>query len=145
MNKYVVRIFIFLTSFFFSFSLFASPKLIDAYTPKSGELALAYQLYELDNGLKILLHPDTTDPVVHVHMGYNVGAKNDSAEKTGLAHFFEHLMFEGSEHVKANDHNRLIEEAGGYANAYTAPDMTVYHQTVPNNTLEGILGLKQIA
>ena len=141
MNKYVVRIFTLLAYFYFSFFAFSAPKLIDSYTPKSGELALAYEMYELDNGLKVLLHPDASTPVVHVHVGYNVGAKNDSNVTTGLAHFFEHLMFEGSEHIKANDHNRLIEEAGGYANAYTAPDMTVYHQTVPNN-IRGIFRLE---
>lgn len=150
MNTSVIRIFLLLTLFSWSFSTFSSaPKRIDAYTPKHGELALAYEMYELDNGLKVLLHKDTTDPVVHVHVGYNVGSKNDSPVKTGFAHLFEHLMFEhietGGYHEiieQADGYHEIIEQAGGYANAYTGPDETVYHQTVPANALERVLWLE---
>ncbi len=95
--------------------------------------------YELPNGLKVLLHQDNTTPIVAVTVMYHVGSKNEQANRTGFAHFFEHLLFEGSEHMKRGDFDKLNKNAGGTNNANTSQDRTFYYQIFPSNQLE--LGL----
>jgi len=96
----------------------------------------------LDNGLKIVLSQDRTVPVVAVNLWYGVGSRNEEAGKTGFAHLFEHMMFQGSAHVPKNKHFELIERAGGTLNASTWFDRTNYFETVPSHHLELALWLE---
>ncbi len=95
--------------------------------------------YELPNGLKVLLHQDNSTPIVAVTVMYHVGSKNEQPNRTGFAHFFEHLLFEGSEHMKRGDFDKLNKNAGGTNNANTSNDRTFYYQIFPSNQLD--LGL----
>lgn len=91
--------------------------------------------YELPNGLKVLLHADHATPIVTVSVMYHVGSKNESPERTGFAHFFEHLLFEGSENVKRGEFDDYISNAGGMNNANTTYDRTFYYEMLPSNQL----------
>lgn len=95
--------------------------------------------YELSNGLHVILQPDNTTPNVVVSIMYHVGSKNEVPERTGFAHFFEHLMFEGTKNIGRGEYSRYVEEAGGSLNAYTTNDITYYYEMLPSNQLE--LGL----
>jgi zinc protease len=95
--------------------------------------------FELDNGLKVILHQDNSTPIVVVSVMYHVGSKNEDTARTGFAHFFEHLLFEGSENIPRGQFDKLITNAGGNNNAYTSNDKTYYFETLPSNQLE--LGL----
>jgi zinc protease len=95
--------------------------------------------YELDNGLHVILHQDNTTPIVVVNIMYHVGSKNENPDRTGFAHFFEHLMFEGSENIGRGELDQYVENAGGTLNAYTSFDVTNYYLLLPSNQLE--LGL----
>ena len=106
------------------------------------EPVIPYTKYTLDNGLTVLLHEDKSDPLVHVDMTYHVGSAREELGKSGFAHFFEHMMFQGSEHVGDQEHFRLITEAGGTLNGTTNRDRTNYFQTVPANQLEKMLWLE---
>lgn len=91
--------------------------------------------FELKNGLKVILHEDHTTPIVAVGVMYHVGSKNENPERTGFAHFFEHLMFEGSENIGRGDISNYIESAGGRLNAFTSQDKTYYYEILPSNQL----------
>ena len=95
--------------------------------------------YKLDNGLKVILHENHNTPIVAVSVMYHVGAKNENPERTGFAHFFEHLLFEGSENIERGEFFKYIENAGGTNNANTSNDRTFYYEVLPSNQLE--LGL----
>lgn len=95
--------------------------------------------YDLPNGLHVILHKDNTTPIVAVTILYHVGSKNEQPNRTGMAHFFEHLLFEGSENIKRGEFDKYIENAGGILNANTSIDRTFYHEVLPSNQLE--LGL----
>ncbi|MBL7882518.1 MAG: insulinase family protein [Bacteroidia bacterium] len=95
--------------------------------------------YDLPNGLHVILHEDHATPIVAVTVLYHVGSKNEDPQRTGFAHFFEHLMFEGSENIGRGEYMKLIQNAGGQLNANTSFDRTFYYQVVPSNQLE--LGL----
>lgn len=95
--------------------------------------------YELDNGLHVILHEDKTTPIVAVTIMYHVGSKNEDPTRTGFAHFFEHLLFEGSENIGRGEYMKTIESAGGTLNANTSFDRTFYYEVLPSNQLE--LGL----
>lgn len=95
--------------------------------------------YTLPNGLHVILHENHTVPVVAVSVLYHVGSKNEKTDRTGFAHFFEHLLFEGSENIKRGEFPKYISEAGGVNNAYTSQDKTYYYEILPSNQLE--LGL----
>lgn len=95
--------------------------------------------YTLDNGLHVILHQDNTTPNVVVNIMYHVGSKNENPDRTGFAHFFEHLMFEGSKHIGRGEFSEIVEEAGGSLNAWTSFDITNYFVLLPSNQLE--LGL----
>ena len=105
----------------------------------SGELDIPYQKWELPNGLTVLIHEDHSDPIVQVHVTYHVGSNRESAGKSGFAHFFEHMMFQGSENVPDEKHFKIVSDAGGDMNGNTTYDRTVYFQTVPSNYLETAL------
>lgn len=89
--------------------------------------------YQLPNGLKVILHRDTTVPVVAVSVLYHVGSKNETAGRSGFAHFFEHLMFEGSQNIKRKDFEKYVTNAGGTYNANTTQDRTFYYEVFPSN------------
>ncbi len=100
---------------------------------------IAFEKYTLPNGLKVILHKDTTAPVVAVTALYHVGSKNEDSARTGFAHFFEHLLFEGSENIKRGEFDKYVSNAGGTLNANTTQDRTFYYELLPSNQLK--LGL----
>ena len=100
---------------------------------------IAFTEFDLDNGLHVILHKDNSTPIVEVAVSYHVGSKNEDPERTGFAHFFEHLLFEGTENIERGQYSKLVESAGGVLNANTFFDRTYYHQTLPSNQVE--LGL----
>ncbi len=95
--------------------------------------------YDLKNGLHVILHEDHSTPIVAVSVMYHVGSKNEDPERTGFAHFFEHLLFEGSENIGRGEFDTYLENAGGTVNANTSQDRTFYFEVLPSNQLE--LGL----
>jgi predicted Zn-dependent peptidase len=97
------------------------------------------QRHVLPNGLRIVLSPDDTAPIVAVNLWYDVGSKHEKPGRTGFAHLFEHMMFQGSEHVAKGEHFALVQAAGGTLNASTWLDRTNYFETLPSHELE--LGL----
>jgi zinc protease len=100
---------------------------------------LAIKHATLQNGLKIYAIEDHKSPTVAVQVWYHVGSKDDPNGRSGFAHLFEHMMFKGNEHLKPNTFEELTENIGGENNAFTAADVTVYHEVVPSNYLEPIL------
>ena len=105
-------------------------------------IEIPYRKFELENGLTVVLHEDMSDPLVHVDVTYHVGSGREEVGKSGFAHFFEHMMFEGSEHAASGQHTKVIEEAGGTYNGSTSTDITNYYETVPSNQLEKVLWLE---
>ena len=113
-----------------------------ADSPKpSGEAPeIRYEKYKLANGLEVLLHEDHKLPIVAVDIWYHVGPVKERAGRTGFAHLFEHMMFEGSEHVGEKAHIKVVEGAGATdINGTTSFDRTNYFETVPANQLETAL------
>ncbi len=106
----------------------------------SGQLnRIEFVEFDLDNGLHVILHEDHSTPIVSVNITYHGGSKNEQADRTGFAHFFEHLMFEGSANVGRGEFDKYINNAGAFNNAGTSFDQTMYYETLPSNQLE--LGL----
>ncbi|MDZ7780774.1 MAG: pitrilysin family protein [Gemmatimonadota bacterium] len=105
-------------------------------------LSLPVERYRLDNGLRVVLSPDRTVPVVAVNLWYGVGSRNEAPGKTGFAHLFEHMMFQGSSHVPKNKHFELVERAGGTLNATTWFDRTNYFEALPSHELDLALWLE---
>lgn len=106
---------------------------------KEKEFHIDYTQFELDNGLDVILHEDHSSPVVAVTVTYHVGSKNEDPQRTGFAHFFEHLMFEGSKNIDRGEFFEIVQGAGGRNNAFTSFDKTVYYEVFPSNQFE--LGL----
>ena len=98
-----------------------------------------FQEFKLENGLQVILHQDKSTPIVAVSVMYHVGSKNENPNRTGFAHFFEHLLFEGTENIGRGEYDKYIEKAGGTLNANTSMDRTYYFEILPSNQLE--LGL----
>ncbi|MDE1232082.1 M16 family metallopeptidase [Vibrio aestuarianus] len=126
---------------FFS-SIPAGVTLVEQVDAQPGKVMIPYSKYRLDNGLTVVLSPDHSDPLVHVDVTYHVGSAREEVGKSGFAHFFEHMMFQGSEHVGDQEHFRIITEAGGTLNGSTNRDRTNYYETVPANQLEKMLWLE---
>ncbi|MEK9139209.1 MAG: pitrilysin family protein, partial [Bacteroidota bacterium] len=101
--------------------------------------ALKFDQYKLDNGMTIILYEDHSAPVAAVMLWYHVGSKNEKVKRTGFAHLFEHMMFQGSQHVADDEHFKLLQEVGANVNGSTTEDRTNYFEIVPSNYLE--LGL----
>ncbi len=101
--------------------------------------AIAYTEFDLDNGLHVILHQDASTPIVAVSVMYHVGSKNEERDRRGFAHFFEHLLFEGSANIGRGEFSKYVERAGGVLNANTTGDRTYYYEVLPSNQLE--LGL----
>ena len=96
----------------------------------------------LSNGLHIILYKNNLLPVVNITLGYNVGSKDEAPGKKGIAHLFEHLMFQGSENVKKNEHFGYLMKSGGVCNAFTMQDFTIYYDNIPSNNIEMALWLE---
>ncbi len=100
---------------------------------------IRFEEYTLDNGLHVILHEDHSTPITAVTVMYHVGSKNETVGRSGMAHFFEHLLFEGSENIGRGQYSKFVENAGGALNANTSQDRTFYYELLPSNQLE--LGL----
>ena len=100
---------------------------------------IEFEQYKLKNGLNVILHEDHSTPIVAVTVLYHVGSKDENPERTGFAHFFEHLLFEGSENIERGEYMKLVQSNGGILNANTSFDRTFYFEILPSNQLE--LGL----
>jgi len=106
---------------------------------RAGNTKIDFVQYKLPNGLQVILHQNNTIPVVAVTILYHVGSKNESADRTGFAHFFEHLMFEGSANIARGEFDKYVLNAGAVNNANTSQDRTFYYELLPSNQFE--LGL----
>lgn len=115
---------------------------VESSQAEEGKVKIPYQKYKLDNGLTVILAPEDSDPLVHVDVTYHVGSAREEIGKSGFAHFFEHMMFQGSENVGDQQHFKIITEAGGTLNGTTNRDRTNYFETVPANQLEKMLWLE---
>ena len=98
-----------------------------------------FEEYDLDNGMHVILHQDNSAPVVTTAVMYHVGAKDEQPDRTGMAHFFEHLLFEGTQNIGKGEWFKLVSSNGGRNNANTTDDRTYYYEIFPSNKLE--LGL----
>jgi zinc protease len=103
---------------------------------------VAFTEYDLKNGLHVILHQDKTAPVVAVSVMYHVGSKDEKTDRTGFAHFFEHLLFEGSKNIKRGEFMKIVSSNGGQNNANTTQDRTFYYEVFPSNQLETGLWLE---
>ena len=124
------------------FTVLAQAKLVEKVAKKGNELVIPYEKYVLPNGLTVIVHEDHSDPIVHVDVTYHVGSAREEIGKSGFAHFFEHMMFQGSDNVGDEQHFKIISEAGGTLNGSTNRDRTNYFETVPSNQLEKMLWLE---
>jgi zinc protease len=117
-------------------------KLVETVVKKGDEISIPYKKFILSNGLTLVVHEDHSDPVVHVDVTYHVGSAREEIGKSGFAHFFEHMMFQGSDHVGDEQHFKIVSAAGGTLNGSTNRDRTNYYETVPSNQLEKMLWLE---
>ena len=113
--------------------------LVGSVLPVAAQKKVEYVEYDLPNGMHVILHEEHATPIVAVSVMYHVGSKNESTDRTGFAHFFEHLLFEGSTNIKRGEYSELVEKNGGALNANTSQDRTYYYEILPSNQLE--LGL----
>src|SRR5215217_1906176 len=121
---------------------YSQVKLVEKVSRKGNEIKIPYEKYLLPNGLTVIVHEDHSDPVAHVDITYHVGSAREEIGKSGFAHFFEHMMFQGSDHVGDEQHFKIVTEAGGTLNGSTNRDRTNYYETVPSNQLEKMLWLE---
>jgi len=135
--KTLFFLFVFATS-----AAFAQTKLVEKIVRKGNELVIPYEKYVLPNGLTLVIHEDHSDPLVHVDVTYHVGSAREEIGKSGFAHFFEHMMFQGSDNVADEQHFKTVTAAGGTLNGTTNRDRTNYFETVPSNQLEKMLWLE---
>ena len=126
----------------FFIATYSQTKLVEKIAAKPGTITIPYEKYVLPNGLTLIIHEDHSDPIVHVDVTYHVGSAREEIGKSGFAHFFEHMMFQGSDHVGDEQHFKIISGAGGNLNGTTNQDRTNYFETVPSNQLEKMLWLE---
>jgi hypothetical protein len=110
--------------------------------PRGRAPRIPFQKFVLENGLEVILHEDHAEPVVAVCVYYHVGSGREVSGKSGFAHLFEHMLFQGSEHVAGDGHFRLVQAAGGTVNGNTTQDRTFYYETLPSSHLELALWLE---
>ena len=120
----------------------AGVSLIENIVASDDRLAIPFKKYRLANGLTVILHQDNSDPLVHVDVTYHVGSAREQLGKSGFAHFFEHMMFQGSKNVADEQHFKIVTQSGGNLNGTTNSDRTNYYETVPKNQLEKMLWLE---
>jgi len=125
-----------------SFAQTGKAKLIEKVEKKGNEITLPYEKYVLDNGLILIVHEDHSDPICYTQVTYHVGSDREQLGRSGFAHFFEHMMFQGSDHVGDNEHFKIVSAAGGSLNGNTTTDRTVYFETMPSNQIETALWLE---
>ncbi len=113
--------------------------LLLAFGSAQAQTDIEFEEYDLPNGLHVILHEDHSTPIVAVSVLYHVGSKNEKAGRSGFAHFFEHLMFEGSPNIERGEYMKIVQANGGALNANTSFDRTYYYEILPSNQLE--LGL----
>lgn len=123
-------------------SVFSQAKLIEKVEKKGNDFVIPYEKYELPNGLKIVIHEDHSDPIAYVDVTYHVGSAREQEGRSGFAHFFEHMMFQGSKNVGDEQHFKIVTESGGKLNGSTNIDRTNYFETLPSNQLEVALWLE---
>lgn len=133
---------VFLTMTLLNSLAFSQAKLVQKVEKKGNEIVIPFEKYVLPNGLTVIVSEDHSDPVVHVDVTYHVGSAREEIGKSGFAHFFEHMMFEGSDHVADKEHFKIVTESGGTLNGSTNRDRTNYYETVPSNQLEKMLWLE---
>lgn len=118
-------------------SLLSAPAMAQTKAaPAAAQGKIKFTEYDLPNGLHVILHEDHATPIVTVSVMYHVGSKNEDPIRTGFAHFFEHLLFEGSENIGRGEYMKLVQANGGQLNANTSTDRTFYYETLPSNQLE---------
>lgn len=117
-------------------------QLIEKVEAKPGEIKISYEKWQLPNGLTLIMHEDHSDPIVLVWITYHVGSAREVPGKSGFAHLFEHMMFQGSKNVADDEHFKIVSESGGDNNGFTTEDMTVYFEMLPSNQLETGLWLE---
>jgi len=120
----------------------AQTRLVEKVTKKGDEIVIPYEKYVLPNGLTLIIHEDHSDPVVQVDVTFHVGSAREEIGKSGFAHFFEHMLFQGSDNVGDDQHFKIVSDAGGTLNGSTNRDRTNYFETVPSNQLEKMLWLE---
>jgi zinc protease len=130
-----------LPTLMFSTLMFTTVKELSSQTGNVSS-KIEFEEYDLPNGLHVILHKDDTNPLVSVDIWYHVGAKDEDPGRTGFAHLFEHMMFQGSDNIKKTGHFDYIQKAGGTINGTTNNDRTNYFETVPSNQLELVLWLE---
>jgi zinc protease len=116
--------------------------LVEEFKGDDSGISIPYAKYKLANGLTVILHEDHSDPMVHVDVTYHVGSNREEIGRSGFAHFFEHMMFQGSANVADEEHFKLVSNAGGTLNGSTNTDRTNYFETLPMNQLETALWLE---
>jgi len=116
--------------------------LVETVIKTEDRLVIPFKKYKLANGLTVILHQDDSDPLVHVDVTYHVGSAREQLGKSGFAHFFEHMMFQGSKNVADEQHFKIVTQSGGNLNGTTNTDRTNYYETVPKNQLEKMLWLE---
>ncbi len=137
MKRILLVVFVFVSLF-----AQAQTKLVEKVIQKGSEIVIPYEKYILPNGLTVVVHEDHSDPVVHLDVTYHVGSAREEIGKSGFAHFFEHMMFQGSDNVGDEQHFKIVTEAGGTLNGSTNTDRTNYYETVPSNQLEKMIWLE---
>jgi zinc protease len=121
----------------------ATTKLLETIDKKSdNEIVIPYKKYVLPNGMNVVIHEDHSDPIVYVDVTYHVGSAREQEGRSGFAHFFEHMMFQGSKHVADEQHFKVVTESGGTLNGSTNTDRTNYFEVMPVNQLEAALWLE---
>ena len=123
-------------------NMLAQPKLIEKADKNDNPFFIPYEKYVLENGLTIIIHEDHSDPIVHTDVTYHVGSAREELGRSGFAHFYEHMMFQGSDHVGDEQHFKIVSAAGGTLNGTTNTDRTNYFETMPSNQLEVALWLE---
>jgi zinc protease len=123
-------------------SLPAGITLVEQFAGDDSGISIPYAKYELDNGLTLVLHEDHSDPIVHVDVTYHVGSNREEIGRSGFAHLFEHMMFQGSKNVADGELAKIVTDSGGTRNGTTNNDRTNYFETMPSNYLETALWLE---
>jgi zinc protease len=136
------RIIIAISFIVYSIVAVSQAKLVEKVTRTGDAITIPYEMYRLKNGLTVIVHEDHSDPLVHVDVTYHVGSAREEVGKSGFAHFFEHMMFQGSKNVGDDQHFKIVSNAGGTLNGSTNRDRTNYYETLPKNQLEVALWLE---